>query len=105
MGSADAQRSEEAVLALLDEQRRRHARLQERQRLLRIELAQRAEELEAARTDARAAFGTDDPAELRGMLEERRRRNAEAVLAFRDRLDGVERALAEIEDRTRPGRG
>ncbi|WP_207479733.1 hypothetical protein [Arenibaculum pallidiluteum] len=93
--------SEDRVLALLEEQRRRHARLQERQRLMRLELARRAEELESVKAEARAAFGTDDPAALQALLDERRRRNAEAVAAFRDQLDGIERALTEVEEHTR----
>lgn len=90
------------IAAQLDEQKRRHARLQERQRLARLELDRRSGELEAARHAARAAFDTDDPDVLRALLAESRRRNAEAVSDFRRRLDAVERALDAIGTATDP---
>ena len=90
------------IAAQLDEQKRRHARLQERQRLARLELDRRSGELEAARHAAHAAFGTDDPDVLRALLAERRRRNADAVNDFRRRLDAVERALDEVGTATEP---
>lgn len=99
MTDADAPHDHD-IVALLNEQRHRHARLQERQRLARIELERHRRELEEARAAARAAFGTDDVGALKRLLEEKRRRNAELVDAFRSRLDEVERALEEAEART-----
>lgn len=101
MTGADAKHDHD-IVALLDDQKRRHARLQERQRLARIELERHRRELEEARAAARASFGTDDVEELERLLEEKRRRNAQALADFRSRLDAVEQALAEAEALTAP---
>ena len=89
--------SDADAVRLLEEQKRRHVRLQERQRLVGNALAQRARELDKARAEARAAYGTDDPTELAALLAAQRERNVRAVLEFRDHLDAVERRLAEID--------
>lgn len=101
MTGADATRDHD-ILALLDEQKRRHVRLQERQRLAGIELERHRRELDEARAATRAGFGTDDIGALERLLEEKRRRNAQALADFRARLDEVEQALAEAEALTAP---
>lgn len=101
MTDPDAPLSDAEALRRLDELRRRQVRLQERQRIAAHELARHERELARLQAEARAAYGTDDPDRLRALLVERRARNAAALLAFRDQLDAVERALAEIEAETR----
>ncbi|HYE00515.1 MAG TPA: hypothetical protein VEH84_14110 [Alphaproteobacteria bacterium] len=96
-----AHRDDDATTEL-DGQRRRHIRLQERQRLIAQELAQRSRELEKAKADARAAYGTDDLDALAALLAERRAKHAKALQKFKDSLDAVEQRLAAIEAKVSP---
>ena len=57
-------------------------------------------ELEQARAEARAAFGTDDEGEIEALIDAARARNAALVDEFAALLRGVEARLRElVEDK------
>lgn len=56
-------------------------------------------QLEELQARARQDYGTSDPGELSGLLEEKRKENAVMVAEYRQHLEGLHRGLAEVEKR------
>jgi hypothetical protein len=64
------------------------------------EVERLSRELEEARAEAKAAFGTDDEAEIQKLIDEARVRNVALVEEFGELIRGVEARLRELgEDR------
>jgi hypothetical protein len=59
-------------------------------------------ELEQARAEARAAFGTDDEGEIEALIDAARARNAALVDEFASLLRGIEARLRELAE-DKPG--
>ncbi|MGE4552819.1 MAG: hypothetical protein AB7D57_06885 [Desulfovibrionaceae bacterium] len=61
-------------------------------------------QLDELRAQARADYGTDDPAELARILEQRRAENQRLVAEYRDHVAGIQRDLDQVEADVRAGR-
>jgi hypothetical protein len=84
----------------LDSDKKRHAALTERRRMVAVNLEERTKAREAARARARAQFGTDDPVELQRILAATLEENSRKVTEFRIGLDSVQSELARIDQST-----
>ncbi len=62
-------------------------------------------QLEGLKARAKAEYGTDDPAELARILEDRRAENQRLVDEYRKHLAAVEADLKKIEAQTGNGEG
>ena len=80
-------------LRRLEEMRATYERLRTERIRAESEVERLTGELEKAREQARAAFGTDDEAEIARLVEEARKRNAELVSAFETLIRDIESKL------------
>ena len=91
--------------AELDRLRRDYEALREQQVRLEQDQAHLARQLAELEDQARAEFGSADPAELERMLNERRAENARLVSEYRKHLQDIEQSLAAIERQGSPNEG
>ena len=83
-------------LKRLDELRPAFERLRTERIRAEGEIERLTRELEAARAEARAAFGTDDEAEIHRVIEAERAENAALVDEFAERLRAIGARLAAL---------
>ena len=86
----------EGDLKRLDELRPAFDRLRTERIRAEGEIERLSRELEAAEAEARAAFGTDDEAEIRRLVEAARAENAALVDDFAERLRAIGARLAAL---------
>jgi hypothetical protein len=86
----------EGDLKRLDELRPAFDRLRTERIRAEGEIERLSRELEAAKAEARAAFGTDDEAEIRRLVEAARAENAALVDDFAERLRAIGARLAAL---------
>ncbi|HEV2558620.1 MAG TPA: hypothetical protein VGU45_08340 [Microvirga sp.] len=95
--SANA-RSSADPLKRLEEMRASFERLRTERIRAEGEVERLARELEAARSEAKAAFGTDDEGEIEALIGEARARNAALVDEFAALIRGIESKLQSLGD-------
>lgn len=101
VGHAHDQQVERELQALKAEyERLREDRVRTEQNLKNLE-----GQLADLETRALAEYGTADPAELERLLAERREQNARLVAEYRDHVESVRAALAEVEAASGSTRG
>jgi hypothetical protein len=86
----------EGDLKRLDELRPAFDRLRTERIRAEGEIERLSRELEAAKAEARAAFGTDDEAEIRRLVEAARAENAALIDDFAERLRAIGARLAAL---------
>ena len=91
--TSSAARQNADHLRRLEEMRATYERLRTERIRAESEVERLTGELERAREHARAAFGTDDEAEIARLVEEARKRNAELVTAFETLIRDIEAKL------------
>ena len=84
-------------IEIFEQQKKRHALLQQRRTRAEALRDAERESLERTRAEARALLGTDDLAKLRQMYEEGRQENERKTTELLFELDEIERKLADIE--------
>ena len=94
--SAKTARSGGDSLKLLDELRPAFERLRTERIRAEGEIERLSRELDAAEAEARAAFGTDDEADIRRLVDAVRAENAALVEDFAERLRRIGRRLADL---------
>ncbi len=85
-------------LRRLEEMRAVYDRLRTERIRAEGEVERLARELDAARAEAKAAFGTDDEGEIQALIDEARARNAALVEEFGALIRGIEAKLQELGD-------
>jgi phage shock protein A len=91
-------RGETDQLRRLDEMRKTFDRLRAERIRAEGEVERLTRELEAARIEAKAAFGTDDEGEIEALIGEARARNAALVDEFAALIRGIESKLQSLGD-------
>jgi hypothetical protein len=86
----------EGDLKRLDELRPAFDRLRTERIRAEGEIERLSRELEAAKAEARAAFGADDEAEIRRLVEAARAENAALIDDFAERLRAIGARLAAL---------
>ena len=86
----------EGDLKRLDELRPAFDRLRTERIRAEGEIERLSRELEAAKAEARAEFGTDDEAEIRRLVEAARAENAALIDDFAERLRAIGARLAAL---------
>lgn len=89
--------AEKTAIALLEEQKRRHASLLERRTRAMGQLDAERRALEEARAEAIALFGTADLEELRALYASTSQANDLTVVEFVMALDEVDQGLSTVE--------
>lgn len=89
-------RTDADTLRRLEELRAAHDRLRTERIRAEGDVERLTREWDAARAEARAAFGTDDEAALQARIEDLRARNAREVDAFAEKLRAIEARLGEL---------
>jgi len=89
--------AEKNAIALLDEQKRRHATLTERRTRALGQLDAERRALEDAQLEAQRIFGTSDLTELRALYARQSEANDQALVEFVMGLDEVEAKLKTVE--------
>ena len=89
-------RGDEAVERELRELKQRHDKMREARVRAEQDLENISRQLDELQAQAREQYGTDDPAELERLLDEKRRENQQAVADYRKHLDEVAQGLNAV---------
>ena len=94
--NAKAARSDSESLKRLEQLRPAYERLRAERIRAEGEIERLARELDEARRLAREELGTDDPAEIRRMIDAAQAENAAAVAQFAETVQAIEARIARL---------